>query len=46
MVELKGSTVGDLVKSLNALGVKPADLVSILQSIHASGALQAEIKYL
>ena len=46
MVEVKGSTVGDLVKSLNAMGVQPADLVSILQSIHASGALRAELKYL
>ncbi|SME87831.1 flagellar P-ring protein precursor FlgI [Pseudobacteriovorax antillogorgiicola] len=46
MVELKGSTVGDLVKSLNAMGVQPSDLVSILQSIHASGALRAELRYL
>ena len=46
MIEIKGGTVGELIKSLNAMGVKPSDLVSILQSIHASGALQAEIKYL
>ena len=46
MVEMNGSSVGELVKSLNSMGVKPPDLVSILQSIHASGALQAELKYL
>lgn len=46
MVEMNGNTVGELVKSLNAMGVKPPDLISILQSIHASGALQAELKYL
>ncbi|MBC7660367.1 MAG: flagellar basal body P-ring protein FlgI [Chitinophagaceae bacterium] len=41
---LDGSTVNDLVKGLNQMGVKPEDLISILQSIHASGALRAEIK--
>jgi flagellar P-ring protein precursor FlgI len=46
VVPVKGTTVGNLVKSLNAMGVKPSDLISILQSIHASGALRAEIRYL
>ena len=46
LIEVKGTTVGDLVKSLNAMGVEPADLVSIIQSIHASGALRAELHYL
>jgi flagellar P-ring protein precursor FlgI len=44
VMPLEGTTVGDLVKSLNQMGVKPEDLVSILQSIHASGALRADIK--
>lgn len=44
--ELKGSTVSDLMTSLNALGTKPSDLINILQAIHAAGALQAELKYL
>lgn len=42
--QVDGTTVNDLVKSLNQMGVKPEDLISILQSIHASGALRAEIK--
>ncbi len=42
---VNGSTVGELIKSLNAIGVQPPDLISIIQSIHASGALRAEIKY-
>ncbi|MFW7377893.1 MAG: flagellar basal body P-ring protein FlgI [Oligoflexus sp.] len=46
LVPVEGTTVGDLVKSLNAMGVKPQDLISILQSMHASGALKAEIRYL
>ena len=34
----------DLVASLNALGVGPRDIITILQSIKAAGALQAEIE--
>ena len=42
---LRGSpTLRDLVASLNALGVGPRDLISILQSIKAAGALQADLK--
>ena len=36
-------TLRDLVASLNALGVGPRDMISILQSIKAAGALQAEL---
>lgn len=46
VVELSGNTIGDLIKGLNAMGVKPTDLISIIQSIHAAGAIHAEIKYL
>ena len=38
-----GVTLRDLVASLNALGVGPRDMISILQSIKAAGALQAEL---
>ena len=38
-----GVTLGDLVASLNALGVGPRDMISILQSIKTAGALQAEL---
>ncbi|WP_291463034.1 flagellar basal body P-ring protein FlgI [Desulfobacula sp.] len=37
------STIGELVRGLNSLGVKPQDLISILQSIKAAGLLQAEL---
>ncbi len=41
---LEGSvTLRDLVASLNALGVGPRDLISILQTIKAAGALQADL---
>ena len=37
-------TLHDLVKGLNALGLGPRDMISILQAIKAAGALQAEIE--
>jgi flagellar P-ring protein precursor FlgI len=39
-----GASLATLVKGLNALGVSPRDMISILQSIKAAGALQAEIE--
>jgi len=38
-----GANLADLVSGLNALGVKPRDVISILQNIKAAGALQAEL---
>ena len=37
-------TLQDLVTGLNGLGVGPRDIITILQAIKASGALQAEIE--
>lgn len=39
-----GVTLQELVDGLNALGVGPRDMITILQAIKASGALQAEIE--
>ncbi len=39
-----GTTLRELVASLNALGVGPRDLISILLAIKAAGALQAELE--
>ena len=38
-----GASLSTLVHGLNALGVSPRDMISILQAIKASGALQADI---
>jgi flagellar P-ring protein precursor FlgI len=46
MVLDSGVSVGDLVQSLNKLGVTPKDLISILQSIKAAGALHGELEIL
>lgn len=40
----RGASLKDLVAGLNALGVSPRDLITILQTIKAAGALQAEIR--
>ncbi len=39
----RGVSLRDLVDGLNALGVGPRDLISILQIIKSAGALQADI---
>jgi flagellar P-ring protein FlgI len=40
---LRGPTLEQLVKGLNTMGLRPSDITSILQSIKAAGALQAEL---
>jgi flagellar P-ring protein precursor FlgI len=40
----EGATLKDLVNGLNSLGVGPRDLITILQTIKAAGALQADIE--
>lgn len=39
-----GISLQELVRGLNSLGVGPRDLITILQSIKAAGALQAELE--
>jgi flagellar P-ring protein precursor FlgI len=43
LMEVKGATIGELVKALNVVGVTPKDLVAILQAIKAAGSLKAEL---
>jgi len=38
-----GVSLNELVQALNAMGVTPRDLISILQAIKQAGALQAEL---
>jgi flagellar P-ring protein precursor FlgI len=45
LIQLRsGASLASLVEGLNALGVSPRDMISILQTIKAAGALQAEIE--
>ena len=41
-----GVSLQELVNGLNALGIGPRDMITILQAIKAAGALQAEIEVL
>lgn len=43
---IEGVSVGELVQSLNKLGVSPKDLITLLQSIKAAGALHGELEIL
>lgn len=40
----KQNTIGKLVQALNAIGVSPRDLITVLQAMKAAGALQAELE--
>jgi len=39
-----GANLGEVVRALNAIGATQRDLISILQSIKAAGALQADLE--
>ncbi|RYF04472.1 MAG: hypothetical protein EOO40_11180 [Deltaproteobacteria bacterium] len=39
-----GTSLGEVVKALNTLGVSPRDLLAILQALKSSGALRAELE--
>ncbi len=39
-----GTSLQQLVRGLNALGVGPRDIISILQAVKAAGAMQADIE--
>ncbi len=44
LLEVSGTTLGEIVRALNALGVTPRDLIAILQALKEAGALRAEIE--
>lgn len=45
LVKLGGNaTLQDLVSALNALGVSPSDLISVLQALKAAGSLEATLE--
>jgi flagellar P-ring protein precursor FlgI len=44
MVSLEpGATLADVVRALNVLGATPRDIIAIMQSLKAAGALRAEL---
>lgn len=45
-MQVQGSSVDDLVRTLNAMKVSPRDVIAILQAMKQAGALQAELEIL
>ena len=44
LMQLEPQTrLSDLVAALNALGVKPRDLIAVLEALRAANALEAEL---
>lgn len=39
----EGVTIRDLVRSLNAIGVSPRDMIAVFQAMKVAGAIQAEL---
>ncbi len=39
----EGTTLSDVVRALNTLGVTPRDIIAIMQALKVSGALRAEV---
>ncbi len=44
LITLKGASLGEVVKALNAVGATPQDLLSILQAMKAAGTLKADLE--
>ncbi|HCM40757.1 MAG: flagellar biosynthesis protein FlgA [Bdellovibrionales bacterium GWB1_52_6] len=44
LAEIRGTSVSELVKALNTLGVQPKDLTAIFQTLKQVGALQADLE--
>jgi flagellar P-ring protein FlgI len=44
IVDPEGASLSGVVKALNAIGISPRDLITVLQAIKANGALQAELE--
>lgn len=40
----EGTTIGEVVQALNAIGVTPRDLITIFQALRSAGALQGELE--
>jgi flagellar P-ring protein precursor FlgI len=41
---VQGATIGQVIQGLNAIGATPRDIITILQTIRAAGALHAELE--
>jgi flagellar P-ring protein precursor FlgI len=46
VVNMGGANVSKLIESMNSMGMKPEDLVGVMQALQSAGALQGELKFM
>lgn len=46
LINFGGSNVSKLVEGMNAMGMKPVDLVGVMQALQSAGALQGELRFM
>lgn len=46
VMNLGGSTVSKLIEGMNAMGMKPTDLIGVMQALQSAGALQGELRFM
>lgn len=46
VVNLGGSTVSKLIEGMNSMGMKPNDLIGVMQALQSAGALQGELRFM
>jgi flagellar P-ring protein FlgI len=46
IVNVGGANVSKLIEGLNAMGMKPADLIGVMQALQSSGALKGELRFM
>jgi flagellar P-ring protein precursor FlgI len=46
IVKVGGSSVSKLVEGLNAMGMKPSDLIGVMQALQSAGALQGDLQFM
>lgn len=46
VVNIGGSTVSKLIEGMNAMGMKPSDLIGVMQALQSAGALQGDLQFM
>ena len=46
VVNMGGTNVSKLIEGMNSMGMKPADLVGVMQALQTAGALQGDLKFM
>ncbi len=46
VVNLGGANVSKLIEGMNSMGMKPTDLIGVMQALQSAGALQGELRFM